>query len=508
MGIWESFVSLAGGLTRRTYRYSTLPSVEGGRGSQPSPRHPLPDGRYGRLLKISTAAIVFVFLFVLLITHSRTAAEGACELVGNCTGISQHIWGQYSPFFPVPSEIETSTPPGCEVTFALVLARHGARDPTARMTDNYASFIKRIQSASSTYGPGLEFLADYEYNLGKDQLTTFGKDEMRQAGDAFYQRYKSLADSSEPFIRAAGSDRVVDSAELFTKGFYYSRNGTNDAPLSDILVLPETEGFNNTLNHGSCPAFELGPAAKLKHEKQQVWKQIWAKPIMKRLNHKLSGADLSMEETIYMMDLCPFTTVATPNATSTNFCKLFSEAEWRGYDYFESLDKWYGYGPGNPFGSMQGVGYVNELIARLTGEPVDDHTTTNSTLDSSPDTFPLDRKMYADFSHDNTMTSIYGAMGLYSETEDLPVKYKLPPKKLGGYSASWTVPFAGRMYVEKMQCQQQTQEELVRVLVNDRVVPLQNCDADKLGRCRLSTFVESLSFARKGGSWEECFTTK
>jgi hypothetical protein len=49
------------------------------------------------------------------------------------------------------------------------------------------------------------------------------------------------------------------------------------------------------------------------------------------------------------------------------------------------------------------------------------------------------------------------------------------------------------------------EEELVRVIVNDRVIPLQNCGADKLGRCTLSRFVDSLTFAVNGGKWDQCF---
>jgi len=45
---------------------------------------------------------------------------------------------------------------------------------------------------------------------------------------------------------------------------------------------------------------------------------------------------------------------------------------------------------------------------------------------------------------------------------------------------------------------------LVRVIVNDRVVPLQRCGADKLGRCTVSAFVESLAFAQEGGDWDQC----
>jgi len=73
-----------------------------------------------------------------------------------------------------------------------------------------------------------------------------------------------------------------------------------------------------------------------------------------------------------------------------------------------------------------------------------------------------------------------------------------------GYSSSWTVPFAARAYFEKMSCVG-VEEELVRVVVNDRVVPLESCGGDELGRCKLSRFVDSLSFAREGGDWGECF---
>jgi hypothetical protein len=66
----------------------------------------------------------------------------------------------------------------------------------------------------------------------------------------------------------------------------------------------------------------------------------------------------------------------------------------------QTLNKYYGYSHGNPLGPTQGVGFTNELIARLTSQPVNDHTTTNTTLDTSNTTFPLNRKLYADFSHD------------------------------------------------------------------------------------------------------------
>lgn len=102
------------------------------------------------------------------------------------------------------------------------------------------------------------------------------------------------------------------------------------------------------------------------------------------------------------------------------------------------------------------------------------------------------------------MTAIFAAMGLYNTTAPLPNNTIVEPEDAGGYSAAWTAPFASRAYFEKLQCGRE-EEEFVRVIVNDRVQPLEQCGGDGLGRCRLGAFVESLGFAREGGLWDRCF---
>jgi 3-phytase len=97
-------------------------------------------------------------------------------------------------------------------------------------------------------------------------------------------------------------------------------------------------------------------------------------------------------------------------------------------------------------------------------------------------------------------------MGLYNGTAPLPQDHIQSEVQADGYSAAWTVPFAARAYIEMMQCSCSA-EPLVRVLVNDRVVPLHGCNADKLGRCRRSDFVRALSFARSGGDWASCYAS-
>ena len=298
-------------------------------------------------------------------------------------------------------------PAGCRVTFAQILSRHGARDPTASKTLSYNATIQKIKSNVKDFSGVYAFLANYEYTLGADQLTLLGEQEMINSGIKFYGRYKGLAEKFTPFVRASGENRVVESAENFTQGYHQARvadkaaAGTDDYPYP-IVVISEDAGSNNTLSHGLCTAFEDGVDSEIGNAAQATWAGIFLPLITARLNTNLPGANISAAETISLMDLCPFNTIASPTGKISPFCDLFMEDEWHQYDYYESLGKYYGYGYGNPLGPTQGVGFTNELIARLIAKPVHDQTSTNHTLDDSQSTFPIGKGnlLYADFSHD------------------------------------------------------------------------------------------------------------
>lgn len=369
----------------------------------------------------------------------------------------------------------------------------------------YSQVIDKIKRNVSVFRGDISFLANYSYTLGADQLTEFGKREMVNSGRAFFSRYEGLAKLSVPFVRASGQRRVIGSAQAFNKGFDRAKTaagGTEDEEYPyNVTVISEAAGSNNTLEHGLCTAFE---ASKVGSTAQSTYASVFTPSITARLNAKLPNANLNLTDTIFIMDLCPFETVASFSSTASPFCALFTLAEWKQYDYYQTLGKYYGYGPGNPLGPTQGVGFVNELIARLTGKPVVDHTSVNQTLDTNPDTFPLGRSLYADFGHDNDMTAVFAALGLYNSTVPLSTSHTMNVKESHGYSAAWTVPFAGRAYFEKLQCERK-EEEMVRVLVNGRVLPLESCGGDALGRCSLGRFVESLGFAQAGGHWNQCF---
>lgn len=158
-------------------------------------------------------------------------------------------------------------------------------------------------------------------------------------------------------------------------------------------------------------------------------------------------------------------------------------------------------------GPAQGIGYINELLARLTNTPVNDSTSTNTTLDSDPTTFPLNRTFYADFSHDSLMIAVYSAMGLFPTSA---LNYtSIDDQETGPWRVSEMTPFAARMVVERMSCDDESGSgdgEYVRVLVNQAVQPMPFCDSDANNLCTLDAFVESQAFARNSGYgvWDEC----
>jgi hypothetical protein len=143
-----------------------------------------------------------------------------------------------------------------------MLSRHGARDPTASKTTKYNATIEAIHAQVSSYGKGYEFIKDYEYTLGADQLSVFGQQQMINSGRKFYDRYQLLTRHTTPFVRSSGQDRVVESAQNWTQGFHNARK--DDMPANadstypyPIVKISEDTGSNNTLDHGLCTSFEL-----------------------------------------------------------------------------------------------------------------------------------------------------------------------------------------------------------------------------------------------------------
>ncbi|THG97873.1 hypothetical protein EW026_g4210 [Hermanssonia centrifuga] len=404
----------------------------------------------------------------------------------------QRQWGQYSPYFPAGKYIPP--PSSCSITQVNILQRHGARYPNG--DDDYDVAVKHLLAADEFRDSNLYFLRDYEYQLKQDVLIPFGAEQSFEAGEIAYRRYGHLvSEHNLPFIRAASKPRVVSTAGNWTVGFAAASTHHYNPSVNVII----SEEKNNTLNN-DCPNADDGTK-----EKNQ-WLDVFAPSIVKRLKHAAKGAKIKTEDIHRLLALCPFETIAFEQPSP--FCGLFTDEEFNAMEYYGDVEKYYKTGYGNSLGPVQGVGYVNELISRLTGRPVQDSTQHDPSL-----SFPLGRTLYADFTHENLMVAVFSAMGLFNFSEGLN------PKKMDenrGWVASRMVPFSARMVVERLACygsgtededEEGEEEEYVRVLVNDELQPMEFCGAGKDGLCTLDGFVQSQEYARRSGNgdFEKCY---
>ncbi|KAI0273416.1 phosphoglycerate mutase-like protein [Gloeopeniophorella convolvens] len=403
-------------------------------------------------------------------------------------------WAQYAPYIPVE---EYAPPPrGCAVA---QLQRHGARWPTSGAGAEMKAAVDKLQGVKEYKEDYLSFLKEFTWHFGTEDLLPFGAKQSYESGHVTFDRYAPiLADGNPPFVRTADSTRVVDSATNWTAGFNTASHKVVKATVD--LILPESG--NLTLDDGMCPNSGDGDTESAR------WLAIYAPRITKRLNSAAPGANLTDDDTHSLMSLCAFHSQIT--IAPSPFCGLFTDREFEGYEYFADVNKFYGNGYGGNLGPVQGVGYVNELLARLTNQSVQDHTQTNRTLDASPKTFPLNRAIYVDFSHDNTMVAVYSALGLFKQI--LLSGQKLDPihaSPLRTWVLSKMVPFSARVVVEKLECTGPVPlpaGTFVRILVNDAVQPLEFCGGVG-GICALDSFVKSQRYARHDGDgdFEKCY---
>jgi len=60
--------------------------------------------------------------------------------------------------------------------------------------------------------------------------------------------------------------------------------------------------------------------------------------------------------------ICPFQINALGQS---QFCDIFTEKEWKDFNYARDLASYYGSGPGNPYGKVMGRPYVEAVIDLL-----------------------------------------------------------------------------------------------------------------------------------------------
>ncbi|SJX64807.1 related to 3-phytase A precursor [Sporisorium reilianum f. sp. reilianum] len=405
----------------------------------------------------------------------------------------------------------TSSGQTCQLTQAHMLHRHGARYPTAHgPPDVLRDFL--AQNPSLRYSGSLAFLNSYKFGVGEELLTPVGRGQLYDSGVKAALLYgKLVADdfaerdahgkAKTLFARAGSQQRIVDSGLAWLSGFF----GANWTASTSFEIQIEQPGFNTTTApEFACPAWSQ-PGNAPGGAMADKWAATYLQDAVLRLRNDFGGAALNATLLFAMQQMCSYDTVAFGYS---DFCALFTKQEWLDYEYAWDVKFMNTNGATSPLGRAFGLGWVNELVSRLTRTPWDPQTQTseNATLNLDPTTFPLDRRFYIDFTHDSTITSVLAALNLPHFDEALPVPdagHALDANR--NFVTSKVVPFAARFVVEVWSCGQA--DEWVRFKLNDAVVPLGQypaCEQRKDGLCSKAALLRALEARNAHGWWDKC----
>lgn len=179
------------------------------------------------------------------------------EGMGSANESIFQMMGYLSPYMPSPGfgVDEYPIPAGAEIVQVQMLSRHGARYPTSGTGSNVMVLGHKIADAKKETGfratGPLEFLNEWEYQLGYEILVPKGRQELFDSGILHSYMYSSLYNpNSKIIVRTTTQDRMLKSAEYFMAGFFgleWPNNAT-------IEVIIEEHGFNNSLaGSKACP---------------------------------------------------------------------------------------------------------------------------------------------------------------------------------------------------------------------------------------------------------------
>lgn len=493
-------------------------------------------------------------------------ASGATAMVSSSaaaapTGLSypsgfdmKTSWANLSPYADASGfNVSKGFPAECELSQVHVLHRHAQRYPTQWPLDGEGmeDFAHKLvkyskQNPEKKIGSGpLAFLNDWEYILGLNTLLPTGAATEATSGAQFWSQYGRLlyrAESGQaawdpslnvypngtarpkPTFRTTSYPRILESARWWLSGFFGNTGANSSYSEYDLTQIPEVEDFNNTLSStDSCPnGMEPGDNAA----------QVFAPSLVKDARNRFAAylpADLSLDtsDIVAMFNMCPYEYAALGQSS---FCALFTEREWRDFEYYVDLQFYGDYGFGSPSGRAQGIGYVEELAARLQSKLItSSDSSINYTYDDNTKTFPLDQPLYMDMSHDDIIVSVLVALGLdyfKSGPRGLPVSVSHAPRN---FNLNQVTPFGARLFTEIWTCPQdvsfeelQVQKyknpdlsaksnttEYLRFVLNNAPVPLdglQVCDGSVNGFCKVDQFLSAIPKLSKEAMYQEaCF---
>ncbi|KAK8105476.1 Phosphoglycerate mutase-like protein [Apiospora kogelbergensis] len=405
---------------------------------------------------------------------SPPAAAASCHF-----NLYEHL-GNLSPYFQpsnTPSSLSGGVPPGCSVSRAFLVHRHGSRNPLSDEIGairNLAYYIGNESALfSSPQAPvpvGFAFLQEEGEGSGKgwnntfttNDLTAIGRKQLRDHGAALRRRYPQLSASR---VLVGDQERVVASARSFMESYF-----ANSTAAELDLIAEDNKTVSWITPMDTCAAWQYSLGGALVAE----WGNVYLPPVADRLNQLLAkpypGVNFTAAHCHGMMWACAYGT-AVHGKNSSPWCDVFQPAEILAFEY--ELDLLmrgaFGYGLPGDMGPVLGgmlVGNVTEFLLN----------------DAGSETLSLN------FGHDTTIDLGLAALNLAADNT-YPAKGPVDARRQ--WRTARHVPFAAQMLFHNLDCN--GGEERIQLLLNEANFDLapSGCESDEYGTCKVSDFMAS-----------------
>ena len=499
----------------------------------------------------------FCIITALLLTAVRARnvprqTAKSTKLLTDVSAISNY-WGEISPYSdnePGYFGVQyAGIPSGCQLEQAHLLQRHANRFPTSGADDggNNERLAQKVANFTSAYTgkftAPLDFLNTYHYEMLESYLTGLGASTEFQAGVTFWNRYgRTLYNASigqlaynasflngtarpKPVLRTTSQSRIYNSEINWSLGFFGpsfqvepNPNFINASTPFNLVIIPEGGTENNTLaSYDSCFNDDDDVIGYLGDADLFAYIPKYLQNATARMQqYAPPGFTFSTNDTYAMQSICAY---ETGYLGQSDFCPLFTQEEWESFESSLDIQYYYDYAFGNPTGRAQGIGYLQELIARLEHEfIISSNSSVNSTYDDNPAEFPLEQAFYADFSHDDIIISALTALSL-DHFRVPPSLSEIPPNPKRPFILSHLTPFGGRLVTEVIGCttsdpspvaSPRTQyyptqygynpanatHKFIRMRLNNGILPLDTirggaCKGRRDGMCAMNKFLKS-----------------
>lgn len=451
--------------------------------------------------------------FALMIAVAAQAAALPIFQMSNQIQLNEQMFnggfkymGSYGPYANGRDQTVGRDPPdGCQVDQMILLSRPGETYPSKEELSQMNGSLYKMES-----GNGSAYYSDFDSHTmqtSQDMVSQIissgphaGTTTMYRLGTMYRQMYGHLVEdpmaNAGTMLGLANSSQsksrpipiYVDdhntaaqvSAQEFARGFLGTTLSAEGNSSFDVKFVPSHDkaaGANSFAPMCNTAQSTISVQLEPFNEFQQAATRL--------SGNRKDGADasavLNSTDVFSLMKLAAFQTSLTGYSP---WIEMFTPDEWTAFQYYDDASHYYKMGPGLNTSAVTGSVFANATL-NLIMEQVPLGINETATQLPTP-------SLALCFATSQSIIQFMNAIHLMCPSTDLPPKHIA---HRNAYQMSEIVPMGGHLVIERLKCGNAANDETkyVRFVLNESVVPLDDCQSGPGYSCPVSEYNDKLN---------------